>query len=141
MDAPKPDKKTKPELWVHGSQVTLPDGKEGGPRMDRMAHTVAKDGGVPAADGKGRAVWCDYCKIVQPLPKPFDMQNWRVHIGREKHKDAARLRRQLAPPAPAPEAAPEAEPEAEPEYGTGPWLALRMGQWRELHAVKRARRQ
>ena len=61
------------------------------------------------------------------------MQNWNKHCREEAHKAAVAMRA-FAQPAPAPEPAPEAEL----VYGSEPWLAARMAQWRAVHAMLRA---
>ena len=65
-----------------------------------MAAKVEDDFGRPADDGCGRLIWCEACKIQQPLPKPFNLQNWRVHVTTEKHKSAAQARRCFVSAAP-----------------------------------------
>ena len=124
----KKEKRTRPPLWTIGSGGPL------GARMDKMAAEVAKDGGVPVADegrGEGRAIWCEICGKRRALGRPFERQNWRSHISEESHQAAARLRASLQP---------ELEPVAEAElvYGSEPWLAARVAQWRAVHAMLRA---
>ena len=132
-DQPIVNKREKPSLWTLGSGGDL------GPRMDKMAEKVAKDGGVPVADGEGRAIWCEPCGKRRALGRPFELQNWRSHCGEPGHVAAVALRASLQPapvsapePAPEPESAPQPAPEAEVVYGSAPWLAARMAQWREM---------
>jgi hypothetical protein len=127
--APRVDKKTKPPLWTVGGALAI-DGCDCGARMDRMAEKVEKAGGVPAAgDSAGRAIWCVPCGKLQPLAKAFDLFPWNTHVSTEKHKGAARLRGVLQPP-----------PAQGLEFGSEKWLAVRMAQWREMRAVRVARR-
>ena len=48
--------------------------------------------GVPAADGRGCAIWCEACQQLQPLQAPFELQAWRTHSTTKKHTAAASLR-------------------------------------------------
>ena len=112
-----------------GGELLL-DGADAGARMDVMAAKVAAAGGVPAAgDGAGRAIWCVACGKLQPLHHAFDVYAWNVHVGRDAHKNAARLRCVLQPP-----------PPRALEFGSADWLEARMAQWREMRAVRVARR-
>ena len=95
-----------------------------------MAEKVEKNGGVPAAgDGAGRVIWCVPCGKLQPLAKAFDLYPWNTHVCTDKHKGAARLRGVLQPP-----------PAQELDIGSERWLAVRMSQWRDMRAVRVARR-
>ena len=76
------DKREQPELWASGTPFILAGGIDATARAARMAATVAPDFGVPAADGMGRGIWCLACSKLQPLPKEFNLQNWRTHTTR-----------------------------------------------------------
>ena len=129
-DAPKVDKRTKPPLWTVGGAIMIGDA-DAGARMDAMAAKVEAKGGVPAAgDGAGHGIWCVSCSKLQPLAKAFDLFPWNKHVTSDKHKGAARLRGALKP-------ASTKEPKA---HGSTGWLAEQQAQWRELRAVRVARR-
>ena len=100
--APKMDKsakRIKPPLWETGSKISI-DGVDAGARMDKMANKVAADGGVPAADGVGRGIWCVPCAKLQPLARSFELQAWCKHADTEKHKARSRhVRAACAKPA------------------------------------------
>ena len=113
------DKRVKPALWKPGTPFTLLNGADATARMARMAASVAGDCGVPADDGCGQGVWCEACRKLQPLPKPFDLQNWRTHTMRNAHKQAAALQRSLASAVPAP-----------PDLWSAEWLVMRQREWR-----------
>ena len=83
--------------------------------------------GVPAADGRGCAIWCEACQQLQPLQAPFELQAWRTHSTTNKHTSAASLRSKLLPRVATP-----AEPIA--AEGTPEWLAGRQVQWRARRA-------
>ena len=130
-NAPKIDKKTKPTLWMASSTLILPGGADLTPRMHTMAEKVKAAYGVPAADGRGRGIWCLACKQLQPLQAPFELQAWRTHSNAKKHKAAARLRK-LLPAA--------SKAVVTPEGGFPQWLAARQMQWRERRAELVAKR-
>lgn len=136
-DGPKVDKRAKPPLWVVGSTLAL-NGTDAGARMDAMAAKVEKAGGVPVAgDGAGRGIWCAACGKLQPLAKEFDLFPWNKHVGSEKHKGAARLRGALQPVAPQ---RLEWDGSADWLEANPDWLKARQVQWREMRAVRVARR-
>ena len=115
----KVDKRVKPALWKVGTPFELLNGTDATARMARMAAAVADNCGVPVADGCGKGVWCEACRKLQPLAKPFDRQNWRTHTLRRKHTAAAQLHRTLA-----------AAARSVPEIWSDEWLAMRQGEWR-----------
>jgi hypothetical protein len=121
---PKVDKRARPSLWTVG------DGGPLGARMDKMAGKVKDDGGVPAADGKGRLIWCLACAKPRALGRPFELQNWRKHTAESAHKSAMCLRA----------FAPAVEEEGELEIGSERWLTVRMAQWRAMRAAHIQRR-
>ena len=61
-------------------------------RAARMAARVDKDHGCPVADGCGLAVWCQVCNKIQPLARPFELQNWTKHVESNMHKQAVEKR-------------------------------------------------
>ena len=84
--------------------------------------------GVPAADGRGCAIWCEACQQLQPLQAPFELQAWRTHSTTNKHTAAASLRSKLLPRGATP-----VEPIA--AEGTPEWLGARCSGARAVRGL------
>ena len=57
-------------------------------RAEQLAAKVERQYGWPAADGRGRIIWCEACKKVQPLAQEFDTWAWNKHARSSAHKKA-----------------------------------------------------
>ena len=83
------EKRMKPVLWDHHNDFLDADGGDLTVRAKQLAAKVVRQYGWPAVDGRGRVVWCEACKKVQPLHKEFDTWAWNKHVRSSAHKKAA----------------------------------------------------
>ena len=82
------EKRMKPVLWDHHNSFLDANGGDLTIRAEQLAAKIESQYGWPAADGRGRAVWCEACKKVQPLHREFDAWAWNKHVTSQAHKKA-----------------------------------------------------